>query len=175
VNLSQLYFIGKGSSGDALDYFTAEDAVYPAGSAAYATGLNNHPLVDYPEAEDGFVDLQGVVYPSGIVSVHLFWAATTNAGGVNWSISWERDDPSTFFVPGVNLNVDSFDAAKTAVDMAPLILGRLQETVIIFTPAEMDGVVPGDPYRLRVRRIAGVLPDTMLGDALLFRVSLETP
>lgn len=175
ANFSRAYFItkGSGSAGDVLDYFTAEDAVFPQGSAAFSQGLNNHPLIVYPNFTTAFVDFPGVVYPSGIVRVHLFWAATVLVlGDVNWMVSWERDDPSTLFVPGVNLTLDSFAASKSQADLAPVVFGRLHETEIIFTPLEMDSVIVGNPYRLRVRRQGGIPPDTLDGDALLFRVSV---
>lgn len=171
-NLSQLYFIGKAAgTSNVLDYFTPNDAVYSQGSAAVPFVRNRHPLVVYPEGEDAYVDFQGALPPSGIVKVVLDWAATVAVGNVLWSVAWERDNP-TFFVPQENLDVDMFAPAKTVVSAAPTISGLLREASVTFTPAEMNGLLPGEPYRLRVRRNAGVGTDTMLGDAQLFRVIL---
>jgi hypothetical protein len=176
-NASRAYFFTKasGAAGDVLDYFTAGDAIFPQGSTAYSLGLNSHPLVCHPEAKDAFIDFPGVVYPSGFVVVHLFWSATAVLGDVQWQLSWERDNPPALFVPGVDLNIDSFAAAQTTLSPAPTVLGRLQEAAVLFTPAEMDDVVVGNPYRLRIRRQGGMAPDNMTGDALLFRISLQAP
>jgi hypothetical protein len=112
-----------------------------------------------------------VLPPSGIVRVILDWAATVVLGDVLWSVAWERDNP-TFFVPQADLDLDSFAPAKTVLSAAPTISGLLREASVTFTPAERGGLLPGEPYRLRVRRDAGVGTDTMLGDAQLFRVIL---
>jgi hypothetical protein len=172
ANKSQLYFIGApAGASSVLDYFTATDAVHPVGSAAVAVGRNNHPLVAYPAAQLGYVDFPGVLPPSGIVKLALYWAATVAVGDVLWDVAWERDN-ATFVFPQVNLDFDAFALSKVALSPAPVISGLLREAVINFTPAEMGGILPGEPYRIRVKRNAGVAPDTMAGDAQLFRVVL---
>jgi hypothetical protein len=171
-NDSQLYFIGKASgSSNALDYWTAEEAVFPRGTTCFSLGRNNHPLVVFPEDEVGFVDFQGVLPPSGIVKVLLYWTATVTAGNVLWDVAFERDNP-TFFLAQTDLDVDSFAPVKMVLSQAPAVSGLIREAFITFTPAETGGVQPGEPYRIRVRRSAGVFPDTLLGDAQLFRVVL---
>lgn len=153
-----------------FDYFTANDAVFVEGSPGFSLVKNSHPLVVFPNAKTAEVDFHGVRYvwvspPSGNILVRVLWAATAIVGAVNWSLAFERDDAL-----GVNLNVNNFAAPKTVVSPAPPVLGELREASILFTPAEYDGVLAGEAYRLRVTRAAGVAPDTLVGDAQLFRV-----
>jgi hypothetical protein len=172
-NKSQLYFIGKSASAaKAFDYFTANDAVYPAGLADInALGRNNHPLVAYPKAELTYVDFHGVLSEAGLIKVSLIWAATSAAGSVLWEVAWERDNP-TVLLPQANLDVDSFAPAKGVVAAAPLAAGLLRECSLIFTPVEKGGILAGEPYRLRVTRNGLLGSDTLDGEAQLFRVIL---
>jgi len=173
ANLSQLYFIGMASNVDSvLDYFTADDAVYPQGAEAAARGRNNHPLVIFPKDENTPVDFPGVLSRAGDVLLNLVWAATAIVGDVLWDVSWERDNP-TFGPPQANLDVNSFAPSKTVLSPAPTASGLLREASITFTSAEMGSLLPGEPYRIRVRRNAGVALDKMAGDAQLFRVILK--
>jgi hypothetical protein len=159
---------------DVLDYFTAENAVFPQGTKAFSVGRNSHPLIVYPESEVAFVDFPGVLTPSGLVKVTLYWAALVNVGNVLWELAWERDN-ATVFIPQADLDINSFAASKTVVSPAPVLSGTLREASIVFTPAERGGTVPGEPYRLRVKRSAGTFPDFMPGDAQLFRVVIGSP
>jgi hypothetical protein len=175
-NKSQLYFIDSTvAAAKVLDYFTANDAVYPAAvTDANSTGRNNHPLVAYPKAELTFVDFHGVLPESGLIKVSLIWAATIAAGSVLWEVAWERDN-STVLLPQVDLDVDSFAPAKGVVSAAPLAPGLLREAALVFTPPEIGSILPGEPYRLRVTRNGLLGSDTLDGDAQLFRVILGAP
>jgi hypothetical protein len=170
ANKSQLYFIGKAATtAKVLDYFTANDAVY-SGNAT-SVGRNKHPLVVYPQGQLNYVDFHGVLPESGVLKVSLIWAATVPVGSVLWQVAWERDNP-TIFAPQENLDVDSFAPDKGVVSLAPLISGLLREASLLFTPAETGGVLPGEPYRIRVTRNGLLGSDTLNGDAQLFRVVL---
>lgn len=171
-NKSQLYFISQApTSSEALDYFTPTDAVYPAGTPAIPVGVNNHPLVAFLDGADCYVDFPGVLPITGVVEVTLLWASNANAGDVLWSAAWERDN-ATSGAPQADLNVDTFAAAKTVLSVAPPAVGLLRSASVSFNAAEMGDLQPGEAYRLRIRRDAGVAPDTLVGDARLFRVIL---
>lgn len=172
ANSSQVYFITRSavSGGGAFDYFTMVDAVIPVGSDALAVGNNNHPLMSCGAVDDSFVDFPGVALHTGPTQVAIFWSASVIVGDTNWIVSWERDAALS-----VNLGVDSFAPTKTVVSAAPPVVGQLRKATLSFTQAEMGGVAQDDPYRLRIRRLGGVAPDTMGGSANLFRVALEAP
>jgi hypothetical protein len=153
----------------AIDYWTASDAIFPAGVDAIEKGVNDHPLVVYAESEDRYVYFAGVMgkdYGGGVITIDIFWISPATGGDVVWFVAWERDNV------GQDLTVNSFFAEKSVVSTAPAV-GEVQKATLFFTKAEADGVEPGDPFRFRVRRDATVLLDTLAGDAQLFRVSKE--
>jgi hypothetical protein len=173
ANKSQLYFIGSGAgSASVLDYFTANDAIFPFGSVSLTRGRNNHPLIIFPFNYNTAVDFPGAFPDASIFVVAVYWSATVTVDDVNWLVSFERDNEA-FLLTGVDLDVDSFGPEKAGVDEAPAVSGMLRKTSIVFTSVEADNILPGEPYRVRVRRDSGEFPDTMLGDAQLFRVVLE--
>lgn len=175
--MAQSIFIPKAATGSdlaALDYFTASDAVYPADTACAPAGANQHPLVAFPDDDASnnvfFPGVMGQDYGGGFLTVSLFWVAPATMGDVVWFVSWERDNA---LPGGANLNADSYGIEKSIVSVSPGVSGEIQKAIIIFTAAEADGIVGGDPYRLRVRRNSSVLFDTLVGGARLFRVSFE--
>lgn len=170
MNFSRAYFFSKAAgSSVVLDYFTAEDAAFPRFTKAFSVGRNNHPLIVFPQNEVAFVDFAGVLPPSGLVDVTIYWAATVGVGDVLWEVAWERDN-ATFFLPQADLDIDSFAPSKTVLSLAPAVVGTIRKASISFTPVEMGDTMPGEPYRLRVKRDAGIFTDNMAGDAQLFRV-----
>jgi hypothetical protein len=178
--MAQSIFIPKvptASDLAALDYFTAADARYPPAGTGQPAPINrnSHDLLAYANPGNQWAYFPGVMgkdYGGLILTVELFWAATVGIGNVVWFVAWERDE-ATFFVPGVNLDVNSFAAEKAVISPAPVAVGDLRRAVLVFTNAEADGVMAGDPYRLRVRRSGGSASDDMGGAAQLFRISLE--
>ena len=174
---AQSIFIPKAPTGSdlaALDYFVASDAVFPNGTPdPLPVGRNNHSIVAYPAGEDTLVDFPGLVgkdWGEVTLEVELFWVTPEIAGDVVWFVSWERDNGP----PGAaNLDADNFAAAKSVVSSAPAVAGNVQTATLLFSQAEADVLEAGDPYRLRIRRDANVLLDTLDGVAQLFFVSLE--
>ena len=172
-NKSTLYFMAGGpGTSKVLDYFTASDAIYPFGSVNKAKGRNNHPVIVYQQFMNTGVDFAGVFPDVSILNVAIYWASNVIVGDVNWYVAFERDNEE-ILLSGVDLDVDSFSPEKSDFDSCPAVSGMLRKTVITFTSLEADGVFPGEPYRIRVRRDSGTFPDTMMGDAQLFRVVLE--
>jgi hypothetical protein len=165
-------FVGV-SDTNALDYFTADDAIFPTVRPAGIVGRNNHPLITYVDAAEQNIHFAGVMgkdYNGGLIVLDIFWAAAAAvAGAVDWKVAWERENSGGPF----DLDANTFAAQKTVTSVAPASSGELQKATLVFSQAEADGVAPGDPYRIRVRRDGGVAPDTMAGIAQLFRVTLE--
>lgn len=174
--MAESNFIGFQGLSDtnALDYFTADDAIIPQnGGPSRALGRNNHLLTSYADNADQVAFFAGVMgrdYNGGFITVDVFWAAATAvAGNVRWQVAWERENDGGPF----DLDADTFAASKAVLSGAPAVSGELAKATFVFTQAEADMVAPGDPYRIRVRREGGVAPDTMSGDAQLFRIALE--
>jgi len=152
------------------DYWTANDAVFPAGAKGTEIGVNDQPVVVYPKNEDEHVFFGGVVrsgYIGAPISLDLFWVSPGTGGDVFWRVAWERD------ATGKDIAVDTFATEKTVASTAPAIAGKVAKASLLFTQAQADGIVAGDPYRLRVRRDTSDPLDTLDEDAELFRVAVN--
>jgi hypothetical protein len=175
--MAQSIFIPKATTSDlaALDYFTPKDAVLPAGTGCFSTGINKHPLIAFPDASspDNAIFFEGVMgkdWGESFITVDVYWVSPAIVGDVVWFVAWERDSALPF---SANLAVDSYAAEKAIVSPAPPVFGQIRKASLVFTQAEADGLSAGDPFRLRVRRDGGALLDTLVGNALLFRVDTE--
>ena len=160
----------KGDVGDNayLDYFTADDAALSPG--AIGVQRNNHPLVNFPDDSDQLVYFSGLVglsWGGDTLALELYWVAeSAELGDVEWFMALERDNP------GHNITADSFGVEKSMVSLAPGTTGDIRKVSFMFTAAEADGLTPGDPYRIRLRRDGGEGNDDMPGAAQFFRLGI---
>jgi hypothetical protein len=148
------------------------EAVYPRdGFSADLSVINNHPLIIYPDDQSThvfFEDVASSAYSGLGGAMSLFWAANSNIGDVVWYASFERDNAL-----GQNIYFDSFAPEVPGISQAAPVVGRLRKVTFTLTNADLDGIVAGDPFRIRIRRDGGVGFDNMVGDAQLFRIALE--
>lgn len=146
-------------------------------ASAYATPdtRNSHPVLDFDGTSDEEAVFGGVLptsYAGGGVTCDL-WVAFTSAttGTVRFQVAFERDDVSS-----VDLDSDSFAAFQSAGGSVPGTSGQLILISIPFTDgAQMDGLLAGEAFRLKVRRDADGTSgtDDVTTDAELFRVVLR--
>jgi hypothetical protein len=178
-------FLGL-SDGNALDYFTADDAIWsPSDPPNLAYPLRRDPgfplpLVGFPRAvgdeTSPGIFLQGSMgqdYNGGLISTDIYWMAdTAESGDCVWVVAWLRfnagqamDDPG----------VAPFPSVKFVASPAPATAGKIQKATIVFTQVEAASVGPGDPYALILaRNFTSIGPDdTMDGDAQFLRLNLE--
>jgi len=157
--------------GDTLARFVPQHNEEPASDGATFDTRNGHPVLDYDDsvAEDGvFSDVMPRNYAGGGITVTLMWAATiSTSGDVKWNVAFERMEE------GHDLDVDSFATAQTVTNTTAGSSGALKYTEITFTAGQIDGIAVGETYRLKVTRDAGVVADTMSGDAELRAVELK--
>ena len=162
------------AAGDTVGIFYPENNNPPASAAAIPDTRNAHPVLDFNADADRSAVFPGLMprnYAGGGVQVILHWMATTaTTGDVKWDVQWEQST-------GQDIDSDGFAAAQTATATTHGTSGIATETTIAFTNgAQMDSVVAGNAYRLKVTRDADAAGDTMLNDAELFRVEVrETP
>jgi hypothetical protein len=102
------------------------------------------------------------------IDVNVWWAPDTadSVGNVNWVIDFERMNV------GEDVTSNNFAGNQQVVSPA----GPTNEVVKAtrsFTQAQADGLNPGDPFRIRLFRTGGSGNDTMVGSALVLRVTLE--
>ena len=114
-----------------------------------------------------FQSVLPVSYNGGGLTVELYWAATSaTSGNVVWAVYIERID-----VGGLDTDADSFVSQTASAAATSGTSGALTKTSVPFTSgAQMDSLAAGEPFRLKVARLASDGNDTMAGDAELFRV-----
>lgn len=160
------------ASGDTLHRFRAASSE-PLGSGNAATLLarNGHLLLKFPDAATygrAFPSVMSRRYASGGINVRLLWcAATATSGNVVWGGAVERLQVGTDLV-----SADSFATEKTVTSTTSGTAGVLATATITFTNSEIDGVVVGEAFRLRIQRLGSNGSDSMTDDAQLLAVEI---
>lgn len=159
------------ASGDLLFAQEAGAAQCPSATAPFFVVRNNHEVLNFDTTTSWTCYFRGRMptnYAGGGITVQLAWmAATATSGSIGWLVALERLADG-----GTDLDADSFasDATVTAetVDGTSGILDY--SSVNISNGANMDSVVAGDWFRLRVAR--DVTNDDAAGYAQLLGVSI---
>lgn len=160
------------ASGNTLVVFTPNGAEFPASNYATLDTRNNHPCLDYDTttAETAYwtaVMPQSYSDTTG-VTVYVHWAATSaTSGTIGWLIAFERN------ADGSSVTSDDFASNQTITAVTvPGTAGLLDVTSVAITKgANMDSVVAGDMFRLRV--IRDVSNDSASGDAEVYAVEIR--
>lgn len=160
------------ASGDTLAVFDAQAGQQPSASYPAWGVRNGQAHLAFDAAADEAVDFRGVMpahYVGGGVNVVLHWrAASATSGDVVWTSAFERQADG-----GQDTDSDGFATAESATATTQATAGALEYTSIPHTNgAEMDSVVAGDVFRLRITRDADNGSDTMAGDAQLVSVAI---
>lgn len=155
-----------------FEFFTANNALFPAAASAQVSSLNEHPLIDF---DDTIVEnavfagkmssLYNAAGPS--FSVNIDWIATNIVNAVKWNVAFERNNPT-----GTTLASDSFAAIQTVTTTVSGTANVPARTTINFTQAQADAIAAGDAFRMRVTRDASAGGDTLIGDARILSVHL---
>ena len=100
-------------------------------------------------------------YAGGGLTLDLFWiSASATSGDVKWDAAWEENDTNNN-----DLDSDAFGTASTQTTTTNGTSGKVAKSTITISHANMGSPNAGDPFRLRVRRIAADAADTMAGDS----------
>jgi len=163
--------------------FTGIDAIY--GAINGQTGIantavrNKRVTLTFSDTAAAAADNQNIVFASTIpdyydsatksLAVRIDWAAAVGvvAGSVKWNAAWERAN-----LLGLDIDTESFAAAKSVTTATSAVSGQLSRTTITFTSAEADGLLAGEDYRLQIVRDANAAGDTLVGLASLLNVSI---
>lgn len=161
------------ASGQTLLVFNAQAGVPPATAFATLDTRNNHTIWDFDAATNESLDFESVLpknYNGGGLTVTLIWSAATATTGVaRWLASFERHQEDV-----TDIDTDSFATAQAVNATAPATNGARAYDSIAFTDgAQIDNLVAGESFRLRIARDATNAADTMLGDAELARVVVQ--
>lgn len=164
------------ASGDTLAVFTPLHNEPPASSQATLDTRNARPCLDFDADADEEAVFSGIMpqhYADTTgVTIHIWWGSSTDqtTGDVDWEFAFERIISET-----TDLDADSFATAQNLDADAPGGASQpVEDTLAITKGANMDSVVAGDPFRLKVRRDAddGV-NDDMTGDAELYHLEIR--
>jgi hypothetical protein len=160
------------ASGDTLATFIAEDNEPPSSNFASVDQRNGHQVLDFDTTTQETAIFSAVMpahYANTTGITIKIWGllASATSGTLGWDVALERMDA------GTDLDADSFGSATTVTATtvpgtsgAPLVL-----SVNVTAGANMDSVVAGDAFRLRIRR--DVANDTAAGDAQLLAVEIK--
>lgn len=143
----------------------------PSGTAAAQPDVRNgHPIWDFDAATEESIDTESIMpatYDGGGIYIDIYWmASTATSGTCRWLAQLERHQEDA-----QDLDSDGFASAQSAEEAPASAAGEIQVSRISFTDgAQMDSVVAGDHYRLRVARDSDHANDTMSGDAEVIAV-----
>lgn len=169
------------ASGDSLLLFLPQMGSPPATTAATldvipgaSTPAEAILVLDFDDTTVEYVDFVGAMplhYGGGGVTVKFTWAGASNANEVVWSAAWR-------YVPDDAEDLDTtaftYDYNNATAATAPSAVGETSEDTLAFTDgADMDSVVAGGKFILRVRRFASDAGDDMAGDAMLVSVEVK--
>jgi hypothetical protein len=134
--------------------FRPGDNEAPAAAFATADTRNAHPVLDFDGATDEeavFTAVLPASYRSNGLTVDTFWSFTSaTSGSLRVQAAIERIDAS-----GLDIDADSFAAFQSAGGTAPATSGMVIVVSVAFTSgAQMDSLVAGELFRLKIRRDA---------------------
>ena len=164
------------ASGDTLAVFVPLHNEPPATIAATLDIRNNRLALDFNDAADEEAVFTGIMpqhYSNATgITIHIWWGSATDqtTGDVDWEFAFER------IITGVtDLDVDSFATAQNLDADAPGTASLIvEDTLAITKGANMDSIVAGDLFRLKVRRDADdATNDDMDGDAELYAIEIR--
>jgi hypothetical protein len=162
------------ASGDTLVVLTPLGSEAPASSFATLGTRNAHPVLDFDAASTESAVWTAILprhYSGGGITIYLHWsAATATSGNVVWQSSFE-------YISDGSLDIDS-DGFASAITWSAAATSGTSGIVTISNQAHTDGaqldsVVAGGSFRLKIDRVGGDGSDTMSGDAELLAVELK--
>lgn len=163
------------ASGDTLALFLPLGYEPPASNYATIDTRNAHPTLDFDGSTDEEAVWTGVLpsnYSGGGLTIETFWSFTSaTSGNLRVQAAIERMDASS-----LDIDADSFASFQSAGGTAPGTSGQLIKVSVALTSgAQMDSLVAGEMYRLKIRRDADGTSgtDDITTDAELLAVQIK--
>lgn len=145
----------------------------PDARSGGSTPAESIPVWDFDDTTDEYLDLYCVLasnYSGGGLTLALYWSATSaTSGNVVWRSAVRRiaDDAEDV---DTSQTYDFNSVTATTANVS----GEVAYDVITFTSgADMDSLVAGEQFILRVTRNASSGSDTLVGDAELHSVIIK--
>ena len=162
------------ATGNTLLSFGAQNYQQAPSSYAYLGARNSHPVILFPDAGDKVALFSGVLprhYTNLGITAVIQWAAATSVTVTHvcrWGLSFER-----IAANAQDIDADGFATEKTVDGNPNTISGVLTYSTLAFTNSEIDGIISGEAFRLKVRRITTSVTNNMTGNAQLLFVDLR--
>ena len=162
------------ATGNTLVTFFAYGSAQPSSNFATLDIRNGHVVLDFDASTDEESVWQGVMpqnYAGGGITLKLhFMATSATSGNVVWQAAFER-------VAGQDADSDGFASFQASGQVAVNGTSGIESiaTITFTNGAQMDSVVAGDEFRLKVRRDADstTATDDAAGDAELRSVEMR--
>jgi hypothetical protein len=159
------------ASGDTLLVFTPLNNEAPSTSYPTLDVRNDHPVLDYPDdtyKDALFTAVLPRSYAGGGLTVAIYFAmSSATSGNVVWKAAIERIGEV------LDIDSDGFAAYQAQIKAVAGTCGMAAKAEIEFTDgAQMDSLVAGELFRLKVRRDGGDGSDNASGDAELLAVEV---
>lgn len=159
------------ASGDTLSILVPFDLEPPSTLSCLLGSTNNHPVLVY-ESTTGLFGIFTTIMPQNYsnttgVTVYIESNCASTTGTVGWLLSMERMDVTN--APGT----DSFGAVTTVTATSANATANLPiiQSAAITKGTNMDSVVAGDTFRLKVGR--DVANDTAVNPAQIFSIEIR--
>lgn len=161
------------ASGNTLLIFTPQQNEAPATNYATLDTRNGHLVLDFDTTTQEAAIFKGVMpqHYADTTGITVYVAASLTSaitGTLGWDVSLERVGAAV-----QDIDADGFATAQviTAATVPGTSGHLLVLSVAITKGANMDSVVAGDQFRIRIRRNVAV--DTAAGDAELWSVEIR--
>ena len=151
------------ASGNTLAELLPLSSEFPAANGAEIDARNSRPVLDFDPDNDEdaiFTKILPDHYAGGGFTLHVFYAmSSAEVGDVLLKAAIERIGTSQ------DIDSDSFAPPQSAsASTVPATSGVPGEVAITFTNAQIDGLVKGELYRVKITRDADDAADTAAGD-----------
>jgi hypothetical protein len=152
------------------EFYPADQEYFGSNFATYNT-RNSHPILEFDTTTQETAIFTGCLpynyKTSGSLVVEVYVAmASATSGTVGFDAAFERIDTN------LDIDADSFASAKTiTATTVPSTSGQQLRLTVTFGSSEIDGLVAGEQFRLRLRR--DVTNDTATGDAQVTKVEVR--
>lgn len=142
------------ASGNYLQEFNARDVLFPTSNMASLDYRNGHPVIDFDGSSDEEAMFEGVLpdnYGGGGLTIDLYVAfSSATSGNVRFQTDFERMNAS-----GPDRDADSFSGTFQSAGGTPNATNGIETKIsIAHTNAQLDGLLAGEPFRLKLRRDA---------------------
>ncbi len=159
------------ATGNVLAVFSPLGSIPPASNMATLDVRNVHSVLNFDAATEESAYFEGLLpdnYGGGGLTIDLYWlGATATSGDTKWGASMEA-------LASLDQDADSFATEQVATGTANATSGIYTKTsVTMSSGANMDSLLAGEPFRLKIARKAADVADTLTGDAQLIRVTVK--